>query len=68
MKINDKSDSDDYKEIKVIDLEEIFKISMLTNNQVKQLENNILNKRIKSVLNEELNQKLCLYISKEFDA
>ena len=68
MKISDDSDSIELSKSNVIDLNQIFKLSLLTNNQIKYLENNILNKRIKSVLNEELNQKLCLYISNEFDA
>ena len=40
----------------------------LTSDQIRILELDYLKTQLKDVLNEELIQKLCLYISKDFDA
>jgi hypothetical protein len=53
---------------KEINLDEIVQLNQLTSNQIKNLESKYLSTELKEILNEELNQKMCLYISKDLDA
>ena len=62
------SSSDKNPQNKDVNIDEIIQLNLLTNNQIKNLETKYLGTELKEVLNEELNQKMCLYISKELDS
>ena len=63
------SSSDKNPQNNDVNLDEIIQLNLLTtNNQIKNLETKYLGIELKEVLNEELNQKMCLYISKELDS
>ena len=69
MNLDKKSNSSDKNpQNKDVNLDEIIQLNQLTNNQIKNLETKYLGTELKEVLNEELNQKMCLYISKELDS